>query len=449
MKIFSTDVTLSGSWNIAIVYPEWFGAVGNGVTDDTLSCQKACSFGAGHTILFSFGKIYILNNDLQVYSNSEIIIEGTLKDMTQITFFRLYLQNTPGYTGLHDVYIHGSGLVDVNANNIEGHSYTPFRIGHANNIRIEDITVKNYGIFHAMEISGSKNVKIKNVTFLGQINKTGDFRETIQIEMIADNGGAPGITPYDGTVSRDIIIDGCRFTPSEETEANTWYGCIGNHSAYMETDMPEDKMCKNISIRNCIFENLGGGFGNDHPRSTINTKSAISFFGMFKNVEIRDNVFLNIAVAVYIGRYCTDFIISNNTMIDTSNAVNLGCIGGPLKNIIIQNNYIKPAVDAQNCCALWAGSYDQSSYGVQLLVFRNNVIILTEAHQEYAIQLQGSHLSNTTALLYNNIIKNTDILETPSILKGTIHRFDYKGAVESNPTNNMVMVYDFDSGMNA
>ena len=41
VKIFSTDVTLSGSWNVAEAYPEWFGAKGDGVTDDASAINCA------------------------------------------------------------------------------------------------------------------------------------------------------------------------------------------------------------------------------------------------------------------------------------------------------------------------------------------------------------------------------------------------------------------------
>ena len=41
VKIFDIDVTLAGLWNVAEAYPEWFGAKGDSVTDDTNFIQKS------------------------------------------------------------------------------------------------------------------------------------------------------------------------------------------------------------------------------------------------------------------------------------------------------------------------------------------------------------------------------------------------------------------------
>lgn len=44
IKIFNTNVTLVGTWNVVEAYPEWFGAVGDGETDDTTPIQTVINF---------------------------------------------------------------------------------------------------------------------------------------------------------------------------------------------------------------------------------------------------------------------------------------------------------------------------------------------------------------------------------------------------------------------
>lgn len=55
-KIFGLDVELIDSWNVAESYPEWFGAKGDGITDDTAAIQKCINY--FYRIFFSY-KTYI------------------------------------------------------------------------------------------------------------------------------------------------------------------------------------------------------------------------------------------------------------------------------------------------------------------------------------------------------------------------------------------------------
>ena len=44
IKIFGSNTTLSGTWNVYEAYPEWFGAKGDGITDDTISFTKCLQY---------------------------------------------------------------------------------------------------------------------------------------------------------------------------------------------------------------------------------------------------------------------------------------------------------------------------------------------------------------------------------------------------------------------
>lgn len=42
--IFTTNVSLEGTWNVIEAYPEWFGAVGDGVSDDTEAIRRSFEY---------------------------------------------------------------------------------------------------------------------------------------------------------------------------------------------------------------------------------------------------------------------------------------------------------------------------------------------------------------------------------------------------------------------
>lgn len=68
LHILGDNVTLKGTWNIKEVSPEWFGAVGDGATDDSKALQKAlnlASFSTGQKVCL-MGKSYLINSQINV-----------------------------------------------------------------------------------------------------------------------------------------------------------------------------------------------------------------------------------------------------------------------------------------------------------------------------------------------------------------------------------------------
>ena len=74
VEIFSTDLTLAGTWNVAENYPEWFGAVGDGVNDDTNPINKCIDFGLlGSGIIKLLGDIYKITSTIFLKNNTALV----------------------------------------------------------------------------------------------------------------------------------------------------------------------------------------------------------------------------------------------------------------------------------------------------------------------------------------------------------------------------------------
>ena len=58
-QLFGEDLSIDGTWNVSIAYPEWFGAKGDGINDDRIAIQRCInSFDATHL----FNKTYLLKS---------------------------------------------------------------------------------------------------------------------------------------------------------------------------------------------------------------------------------------------------------------------------------------------------------------------------------------------------------------------------------------------------
>lgn len=83
IKIFNTDVTLVGSWNINETYPEWFGAVGDGTIDDSVSLQKSANLAAGK-VLKLLSKNYKFSNTIRIPVNTSLL--GNSQKSSTLTY---------------------------------------------------------------------------------------------------------------------------------------------------------------------------------------------------------------------------------------------------------------------------------------------------------------------------------------------------------------------------
>ena len=107
VKILGTDVTLAGSWNVAEVYPEWWGAIGSNNYEDS-KIQKAIDFAVliHSRLLFSNKKTYKIDHPLIIGGDGDFIIDGN---------GCVFYKDTSTTTGLGNVETAG-GEVDFERN---------------------------------------------------------------------------------------------------------------------------------------------------------------------------------------------------------------------------------------------------------------------------------------------------------------------------------------------
>ena len=69
LNIFDANLSISGTWNVDAVFPEWFGAIGNDIVDDSFAIQKALDLGVCQLAK----KTYKIENPLIFNSTGSLI----------------------------------------------------------------------------------------------------------------------------------------------------------------------------------------------------------------------------------------------------------------------------------------------------------------------------------------------------------------------------------------
>ena len=106
-----------------------------------------------------------------------------------------------GYEGYRNITIDG-GTWDSNYECVEDKGgpggFVGFRIGHATNVTVKNVTFLNNLKSHFLELAGVKNAEITGCTFRGYWKEfTGGGQECIQLDACMPRI-FPGYLPYDG-----------------------------------------------------------------------------------------------------------------------------------------------------------------------------------------------------------------------------------------------------------
>ena len=266
-----------------------YGAVGDGVTDDSSAINTALALGG--TVVVPEGT-YIVR-DLLVPNDTEVIGENAKLILASggNNIIRNNSDGSAGYLGSKNIKICGFEFDGQDTYS------TLIAIGHAQNVEICHCNFHNLAQAHFIEINGSYNVHIHD-NFFHDYTYSDARSEMIQLDYMSAEGVFPWFGPYDGTGPKNIRIENNTFDNTNYCDDNPGeFGvtAVGNHTGY---DLNVGKV-SGVIIANNFITNMQYGFNFVNLEDAVIANNTVlgvhcgaRFIGYIVRIDIIGNVFV-------------------------------------------------------------------------------------------------------------------------------------------------------------
>lgn len=326
------------------IYPEWFGAKGDGIIDDTTFLQNTLDYSSNYPVILS--NSYLISNTINInYNNTKII--GLKNNLISGDIYWGFTIKNVNNTFIDGVNIKSTKIADYSSTSESG---APQGIANgglifhytSNGYVVENITIKNcsfsspYGSINAIKLAGNRN----NI----------------------------------GGYLNNVLIENCRFTDVGRIAIEILGSSILNRFDY-----------SNIKITNCYFKNIG-------IKSVYGMAVSFSGNGNYNSVS---NCYINNAKDIALenaGASYTKFI--NNTFENLDS----GCV-----LFTIQSN--DDGVIKKGNCAVNNQVLDKSANRIGDIYYQDNLIMSNNTLSTYNAGLVLNVVSNS---YFNNNKLYTD-----------------------------------------
>lgn len=316
-QIFDAGVDIQGTWRNSEAFPEWFGAKGDGATDDVNAFRT----------LFSsvFNNVKLLGN----YLLSEPIPAGMLKgDGLSIVGQDAEIKFSS--------QVEGATLFPVGSEQIQEYSIN-------NDIQVSGkfITLSSVDGLSIDDVVAIKTDELMYNVTVGSLTRNTKKGELVRIKDIVGDT----IEIYGSGVAfayNNVVNNNARIIRGETSKNVNFSGIkfVGPGSGY-GTVAINSRFVRGLSVENCQFEDFG----------------VACEFSFCESVVVRGNKSLRInkdssGYTVSVGSTCKDVIISNNVIENGRHGVTTSGEQGFSMNVLVDGNVISrtthSAIDTHN-----------------------------------------------------------------------------------------------------
>jgi len=325
-----------------------FGAVGDGVTDDTSVIQLAIDASSGRTLLFPSGTYLVSPNVLTASSSIKMIGEpGTTIKLETTTTSKILLT----LAATADDFVIEDISFDVNQTAAD--SWT--------NVMVQ--------------VNGARNVHLNRCRFLNSASSA----------FTASNSGF-GL--YLNSSYDTILVTGCHFerhryaivTVSTSTGKNvtvdnsTFFELAGDG---VEINVPSGS-CDNVTVTNSVFSYLG----DNNPGRGFGVGASGDVGSTIKNIQISNNDFYNVDnQGIHIEDGCQRVIVSNNYFESCGNSSNASVLYGS---------------------AVYVAAGGAATRAISDVLIEGNIIV-SGTNTDYGIWAAGVYINNSLNIVNNSI----------------------------------------------